>query len=395
MALMIRSRSRLDPGASEVEVVERKGLGHPDTICDALSEEISRSLCRYYLERFGRILHHNVDKVLLVGGSSEPHFGGGTIIRPIEIYVAGRATMEWYGSVIPVAALAEDACLSWIRAHLREDVNRHVHVTPLIRPGSGDLRALFARGTQSVLANDTSCGAGFAPLSNLERLVLQVEKALNDPATKVRHPGIGEDVKVMAVRRGDYVTMTIACAMVDRFVRDASEYSEHKTAVQRIALDAARNVGSFDLAVLVNTADDESSDVRYLTVTGTSAEGGDDGETGRGNRCSGLITPHRAMTMEAAAGKNPVTHVGKLYQLMSIDLSRRIVGEIADVNAAECLLVSQIGRPVCDPLLADVVVDDPDIGVVTRGHIEQLVADVLGHADQLTDDLVHGRRHVF
>jgi S-adenosylmethionine synthetase len=189
--------------------------------------------------------------------------------------------------------------------------------------------------------------------------------------------------------------MTIACAMVDRFIRNATDYSEHKTGVQRIAMDTARSVGSFDLTVLVNAADDESSGVRYLTVTGTSAEAGDDGETGRGNRSSGLITPYRAMTMEAAAGKNPVTHVGKLYQLMATDLSRRIVSEIADIKAAECLLVSQIGRPVCDPFLADVAVDEQAVRPATRGRIEQLAAEVLGNADGLTDDLVHGRRHVF
>ena len=395
MTLVIRSRSPLDPGANEVEVVERKGRGHPDTICDALSEEVSRALCRYYLERFGRILHHNVDKVLLVGGSSKPRFGGGEIIRPIEIFVAGRATAEWFGSVIPVAELAEDACLSWICTHLREDVSRHVHITPLVRPGSGDLQALFARGAESVLANDTSCGAGFAPFSNLERMVLEVENALNDPRTKAGYPAIGEDIKVMAVRHAGSVTMTIACAMVDRFIRNATDYAEHKIGAQRIAMDAARSVGSCDLTVLVNAADDESADVRYLTVTGTSAEAGDDGETGRGNRSSGLITPYRVMTMEAAAGKNPVTHVGKLYQLMSTDLSRRIVSEFADINAAECLLVSQIGRPVCDPFLADVAVDAHALRPATRCRIEQLAAEVLGNADALTDDLLHGRRQVF
>jgi S-adenosylmethionine synthetase len=393
--LVIRSRSRLDPGGNEVEVVERKGLGHPDTICDALSEDVSRALCRYYLERFGRILHHNVDKVLLVGGSSKPHFGGGEIVRPIEIFVAGRATAEWFGSVIPVAELAEDACLSWIRTHLREEVAHHAHITPLIRPGSGDLRALFARGTQAVLANDTSCGAGFAPLSHLERLVLDVEKALNDPSTKACYPAIGEDIKVMAVRHANAVTMTIACAMVDRFILNATDYSAHKIGVQRIAMDVARSIGSFDLTVLVNGADDESSDVRYLTVTGTSAESGDDGETGRGNRSSGLITPYRVMTMEAAAGKNPVTHVGKLYQLMATDLSCRLVSEMADIKAAESLLVSQIGRPVCDPFLADVAVDDHADRPATRDRIQQLVAEVLGNADALADDLVHGRRQVF
>jgi len=394
VTLVVRLRSQLDPGLNEVEIVERKGLGHPDSICDALSEEVSRSLCRYYLEQFGHILHHNVDKVLLVGGSSKPRFGGGEIVQPIEIFVAGRATAEWNGSVIPVADLATEACMAWIRAHLREEVAHHVRITPLVRPGSTDLRALFARGTRRLLANDTSCGAGFAPLSRLERLVLQVERALNDTNTKTRYPAIGEDVKVMAVRHAERVTLTVACAMVDRFVRNATDYSEHKIAVQRIAMDVARAVGSLDVTVHVNAADDESSDVRYLTVTGTSAEAGDDGETGRGNRSSGLITPYRVMTMEAAAGKNPVTHVGKLYQLMSADLSRRIVTEIADITAAECLLVSEIGRPVSDPCLVDVAVDRP-AGQSARSQIEQLAADVLKSGDQLTADLLNERRSVF
>jgi S-adenosylmethionine synthetase len=395
VTIVTRSRVRLDPGAQDIEVVERKGLGHPDSICDALSEEVSRALCRYYLERFGRVLHHNVDKVLLVGGSSEPRFGGGDITRPVEIFVAGRATAEWNGSAIPVADLTRDACLSWIQSHLRADVLRHVRITPLVRPGSTDLRALFARGSQSVLANDTSCGAGFAPLSPLERLVLQVENALNSASIKTRYPGIGEDVKVMAVRHLHRVTMTIACAMVDRFIRDASDYADHKLGVQHIAMDLARSTGSFDVTVHVNAADDEASDIRYLTVTGTSAEAGDDGETGRGNRSSGLITPYRMMTMEAAAGKNPVSHVGKLYQLMAADLSRRIVNDITDIKAAECLLVSEIGRPVSDPHFVDVAIDTPAVHQATRSRIEELATDVLESADALTDDLIHGRRQVF
>jgi S-adenosylmethionine synthetase len=239
MVLVVRSRPKLDPASNEVEVVERKGLGHPDSICDALSEAVSLSLCQYYLEQFGHILHHNVDKVLLVGGSSTPRFGGGEIAQPIEIFVAGRATAAWEGKVVPVSDLARDACLSWIRAHLREEVSHHIRITPLIRPGSTDLRALFARGTQRALANDTSCGAGFAPLSKLEQLVLQVEKALNDTSTKTRYPAIGEDIKVMALRHADRVTLTIACAIVDRFVRNATDYAEHKSRVHHIAMDAA------------------------------------------------------------------------------------------------------------------------------------------------------------
>jgi len=49
-----------------IEIVERKGLGHPDYICDAVMDSISISLSKEYLEKAGTILHHNVDKSLLV-----------------------------------------------------------------------------------------------------------------------------------------------------------------------------------------------------------------------------------------------------------------------------------------------------------------------------------------
>ncbi|MFB6147348.1 MAG: methionine adenosyltransferase, partial [Candidatus Nanohaloarchaea archaeon] len=56
----------------ETELVERKGIGHPDSICDGVAESVSRALCREYRDRFGKVLHHNTDEVQLVAGSSEP-----------------------------------------------------------------------------------------------------------------------------------------------------------------------------------------------------------------------------------------------------------------------------------------------------------------------------------
>ena len=91
MALRISPLSTPPVYAQEIEIVERKGLGHPDTICDAVAEKLSIALSRYYLERFGLILHHNVDKALVRGGAAQVEFGGGSILQPIEIYLAGRA----------------------------------------------------------------------------------------------------------------------------------------------------------------------------------------------------------------------------------------------------------------------------------------------------------------
>jgi S-adenosylmethionine synthetase len=159
------------------EVVERKGLGHPDTICDALAEQVSLRLSRFYVEQFGLILHHNVDKVLLVGGESVPAFGGGVIRAPIEIVLAGRATREFRGVPVPIDMLAEDACRTWLAAHLHALDAGSVQIRVRIHPGSPDLVDLYLRQrrTGMWLANDTSCGVGFAPLSRLERAVIAAE----------------------------------------------------------------------------------------------------------------------------------------------------------------------------------------------------------------------------
>jgi S-adenosylmethionine synthetase len=334
-----------------IEVVERKGLGHPDTICDALAEELSRALSRAYLERAGRILHHNVDKVLLVGGSAEPRFGGGAVTAPIEIVFAGRAAREAGGAEIPVEKLAVEATRGWLRANLHAlDAERHVRVDCRVRPGSAELVQVFG----AALANDTSCGIGFAPRTPLERAVLAAERQLNAPATKRAHPELGEDVKVMGIRRRQSAELLVACAIVDRFVADLPAYARAREAAQTHALEAARAAAgaALDVSVRVNSADDLARGRVYLTVTGTSAEAGDDGEVGRGNRANGLITPLRPMTMEAAAGKNPVTHVGKIYNAIATRIAGELVERIEGVVEAHCCLVSRIGQPIAEPGLA-------------------------------------------
>jgi S-adenosylmethionine synthetase len=64
------------------EICERKGIGHPDSVCDAVADACSRALCAYYLKNYDRVYHHNVDKAALVGGTAKPIFGGGMIIQP-------------------------------------------------------------------------------------------------------------------------------------------------------------------------------------------------------------------------------------------------------------------------------------------------------------------------
>jgi len=159
------------------------------------------------------------------------------------------------------------------------------------------------------MANDTSAAVGFAPLSETERLVLGTERFLNSADFKHDYPETGEDVKVMGVRCGRELHLTVAIAFVDRYISNAAEYFQRKRVVkdrlQHYMEGQLRELDTIDIQI--NTLDDKSRglDGMYLTVLGTSAESGDGGEVGRGNRVSGLISLNRPMTLEAAAGKKP------------------------------------------------------------------------------------------
>ena len=379
MKVMVSELDGTSVAAGPVEVVERKGLGHPDTICDALAEEVSLALSRFYRERFGFVLHHNVDKVMLRGGSARPAFAGGEVHEPIEVYIAGRATREYRGVTVPVDELATEACRSWLSANLHGlDVDRHVRVHCLVRPGSMELVELFERqrsGRAARLANDTSVGVGFAPLTPLERAVLAADMSLRSPAVPER----GEDVKVMGVRVGTQSSLTVACAFVGGHLPDLDAYLAARSRAAGDVRAAATEVLGAEPAVDVNTADDPAAGSVYLTVTGTSAEAGDDGQTGRGNRANGLITPARPMTIESYAGKNPITHVGKLYNVAATRIAEAVVSGIEGAEEALVFVVSRIGTPIEEPQIVHVRV---------RAETTTRVAELAPRADEIA------RRHL-
>ena len=334
-----------------VELVERKGLGHPDSIADGVSESVSRALCRLYLDEFGRILHHNTDETQVVGGASEPKFGGGKVTSPIYMLLVGRATTEVNGEKLPYRQVAIDAAKKYVSsvcAHL--DVEKQVEFDCRIGQGSVDLRGVFDQ--KSVLSNDTSFGVGFAPYSDTERLVLESERFLTTKLKK-KLPALGEDVKVMGYRFGDKIHLTVAAALVDCEVSDGDEYKNVCNQIHDKLADQATKLTNREVTIDVNTADDPELGRYYLTVTGLSMEAGDDGSVGRGNRANGLITPCRPMSLEASAGKNPVNHVGKIYNLLGILIAQDIVKETGgNVKEVHVRILSQIGKPVDQPQVA-------------------------------------------
>jgi S-adenosylmethionine synthetase len=386
---------RLTPdlaGSGPVEVVERKGIGHPDTVCDALAERFSRALCRHYLDRFGKVLHHNVDKALLIGGAARPALGGGEVLEPIEIVLAGRAVTRVGTESIPIERIAIESARSFFRETFHElDPERHVRVSCRVRPGSVELSELFARGGDAPLANDTSIGVGFAPLSALEELVLALDRELGSAEYRRREPCSGEDMKLLGVRSEDRLELTVARAMIGRHLSNADDYLAAKRRLEQQALALCTPVFA-RTEVLVNAADDVERGSLYVTVTGTSAEAGDDGQVGRGNRGSGLITPYRPMTLEALAGKNPVTHVGKLYNVAAAELARAIVRDLADVSSATCVLVSRIGTPIDRPAMVDVRLRAVGFRTLEqlRPRVERLVECELAELPRLYERIVRG-----
>jgi len=379
-----------------VEFVERKGIGHPDSIADGLAESVSRALCKMYKERYGRILHHNTDEVEVVGGQSAPVFGGGSILEPMYILLVGRATTEVSGIRLPYRTCALKAAYSYLEKNCKNlDVEWDVTLDCRIGQGSVDLRGLYE--TQRLLANDTSFGVGFGPLSETEKITLETEKFINGKLWKTL-PELGEDVKVMACRMGGEIDLTIAVAMVSSKIPDKDHYkSVIEETIEKVT-DFAQKFTKRKLKVFVNTADDYQKGIYYLTVSGLSMENGDDGSVGRGNRCNGLITPMRPMSMEASAGKNPVTHVGKLYNILSNQVADDIVklgkGDILEVHTR---ILSQIGRPIDEPHAASAKVlyaDNVNPNKYEK-EINGIYDERLANITSLTEEIVNGRVTVF
>ncbi|MEM1597218.1 MAG: methionine adenosyltransferase [Pyrobaculum sp.] len=386
-----------------VEIVERKGQGHPDYIADGISEWVSRYLSKYYLDTFGVILHHNVDKTLVVGGQAAPRFGGGELLQPIYILVSGRATYEVRtkdGVVkVPIGPVVVKAARDWLRQHFRFlDPDVHTVIDYRIGQGSADLVGIYDLGVKTVpLANDTSVGVGYAPLTPLEELVYKTERLLNSRDFKSKFPEVGEDIKVMGVRVGKDIKITVASAMISRLVKDKSHYLSVKEEVKRAVEDlAARVAPEHNVEVVVNAADKPEHGIFYLTVTGTSAEHGDDGMTGRGNRANGLITPMRSMSLEAAAGKNPVSHVGKIYNVVAQKIAERIYKEVKDIVEVYVEIVSQIGKPINEPKILNVeIITERQISGEVKNEAEGIAKEELDKITQVTELILRGEASLY
>lgn len=386
-----------------VELVERKCIGHPDSLADGVAEAVSRALCKEYMEELdGVVLHHNTDQGEVVAGQSAPAFGGGKVIKPIYFLLTGRATKQFGEKTFATDTIAVKAARDYLRETIPTfNMENDVIVDCRMGEGSTDLQDVFnTKKSYTVIprANDTSFGVGHAPFSEVENIILTLDKYIAEEF-RPKHPALGYDIKLMGMRDINTINITVAAAMVDRYCSSIEDYVEVKEAMVEDFTAVAKKLTSRKVKIAVNTADiiKKKHQSVFLTVNGTSAEMGDDGSVGRGNRCNGLITPNRPMSMEATSGKNPINHIGKIYNLLSTEIAKECCQKVDGVEEMYVRILSQIGQPIDHPHVASVQC------ITKRGYsykdfapeIEEIVDKRLENITDITKLVIDGTLKTF
>jgi S-adenosylmethionine synthetase len=347
-------------------IVERKGAGHPDTLADQLAETLSRVYARETLSTFGAVLHHNFDKLALVGGASEVRYGRGRMLAPVRVLVNGRATRRCGDVVMAV----DDLILSTVRdffaerlpelaGHLSIDLNVTSNASPgaVLVDGKGAERTnWFApasadalRERRGLFANDTSLGTGWAPENDVEMFVRYLADVFSAPNPfRLARPWCGSDVKVMAFADGDTLDIVLCVPQKSMYVESRAAYIRHYDEILEQCHTLAKELlPGRRCTFRLNARDIVERDEVYLTYTGSSIESGDEGVVGRGNRVNGLITPLRPMNLEGANGKNPVYHVGKLYNVAARQIAQALHERFG--GHVEVHLISATGQMLTRP----------------------------------------------
>lgn len=274
--LLVYSSGKTGVNDTPFEIVERKGIGHPDTLCDTIAEKVSQAYAQYCLERYGIILRHMVDKIALLGGAAKVKFGGGEMQKPIRLYLNCRFTRTYQQEMIPYLEIVKDV------------VYRHfVEVLPLLdldqwlvivdnthfAPGPGVVyeadgstqneRQFFFEIPQkefavfhdnSLRSNDTSTAVAYSPLSATEQIVMLVEITLNGREFKKLHPYVGTDIKVMAKRIQKRLGLTVCIPFVAVHTPSKEFYFEKiKLLTDVIKQLVMSKFGQFDIHVSLNT----------------------------------------------------------------------------------------------------------------------------------------------
>lgn len=372
------------------EIVERKGIGHPDTMCDLIMESIEIKLSKLYLKETGSIQHHNLDKALLVAGQTENKFGGGKVLKPMKMIIGDRVTLTKSITASKIKKLAASTANSWFEDNLRFVKRKHLKYQFEIGHASQELRTIFDK-KQNIGANDTSALVGYSPITPTERAVLETEKFLNSKKFKKEFKESGEDIKVMGFRNDKSLDLTIAMAFIDLHVESEKQYFKRKKEMIEV-LEEFHGQKEFFYKpnIVINNLDREDQGIQglYLTVLGTSADSSDSGEVGRGNRANQLISLNRPSGSEAIAGKNSISHIGKIYNILCFKMAEDIYKKLSGIDEVYVWMYNTIGSPISQPKA--VVVQPITKHTIQKSEINKIVEENLSQIDKFCKDLMTG-----
>lgn len=396
----------------DFEVVETKGKGHPDNICDTLAEKISANYSKYCIYNYGCILRHMIDKLSILGGGSKVSFGNGEIIEPIKILINGRFTDRYKSETIDYMRIVETT----IKEYLSNlfpllDVNKNIKIIDNTHHNEGpgvvfnkdgttnNYREKFfeviddkdiKRHNNDFRCNDTSTTVSYFPMSKLEKLVLDIEQTLNYKKTKKQFPWIGTDIKVMGIRKKNNIEITSCVPLVAKYVKDVEDYKEKINNVEvMIEKISERYFAKENIKVFLNTRDNYENNDLYLTAIGSAIESGDEGAVGRGNRSRGVIPFCRNFSMEASCGKNPVYHTGKLFTAIGDAISEQIYAKYKLENVVYC--TSKMGDYIENPWNITIELNE-DINDDVKKSIQNIVENNVKNHNEITKDIINGNR---
>lgn len=393
----------------DFEFVERKWMGHPDTLSDSLAERLSLMYSRYTKDHFGAILHHNFDKTGLLWWASHVEFWEWYLTKPIRVLLTWRASTKFWDEVIPL----EEMLINETKYFFREkfpmiDIEKGLEFHYLLSNKSSpwkvdenskeegtrkhwfEPRSLSDLGELKFLwSNDTSLWCGYYPLTQLERLILEIENTLNSEQYKQDKPWLWSDIKLMGTRYLNDVDLTLCIPQIANHVKNIEEYRKNIESVEKTINEIfiAQSKGNTleNISIHINTRDNYDTCELYLTATGSSIESWDEGLVWRGNRVNWLISPMKPMSMEGAAWKNPVYHIGKIYYIAAQKIAQKIY-ELTG-SYVEVYLVSQSGRKLIDPWKTVIYIDKEN---TTSPELRSLVYEELRKIPNITEDFLAG-----
>lgn len=373
------------PHELPVEVVERKGIGHPDTLADGIAELASIRYSQHCLDVAGAVLHHNLDKVAVLGGRAAFTDTDGVYDRPLRVVFGGRISTTFAGRALPVREILQQAAVD----HLRTALPGFDRVTLEVRQETTDSSKFphwFAPRSLDDLperpkafSNDTAYLVGSAPRTASETVVLLAEAFFR------RQAWAGSDIKALAVRDGATWTVTVCVPALAGHLTGSAEFDDAVTAAAGELTEMLQQRLPGRVTVVCNTRGSRTGPIsgQYFTLSGSAVDYGEDGLVGRGNARTGVISGAHLAGNEATFGKNPAYHVGKVGGWLADEAARAVAAEYGPCRIA---LLWRNGAPYDEPASIEITTTKE----TAHRSAEELVRATLSRTDWI-QDLLSGR----